>query len=382
MQVDPFEVAVPEDVLADLRLRLRMTRWPQQIPGTGWSQGTDRSYLGELCNYWESEFDWRAAEAAQNAWPQFTTTFGEQRVHFFHIRSPHPQARPLLLTHGWPSTPLEFMKVFGPLTDPVAYGGSAEDAFHVVAPSIPGYGWSGPTTEVGWHPGRVASTWLDLMTGLGYDRFAVHGTDWGSVISTEVARAAPERVTGLHLTLLVSGLRPKGRDLTSEEAELQASNARVRATEIGYVTLQATKPQTLAYALADSPVGQAAWIVEKLRSWTDCDGDVESVLTKDEMLASITTFWVTGTGGSSGRLYHEAAKASLDSTAPTQRLEVPTAVAVFPKELYPSSRAIAGEYYDLRRWTLMPKGGHFSALEQPDLLVDDLRAFFRNRHDA
>ena len=379
MLVEPFEVAVDDEVLVDLKARLRRTRWPQQIEGTGWSQGADVDYVRELCAYWEMGFDWRAAEKEQNAWTQFTTELDGHRVHFFHVRSPHPQARPLLLTHGWPSTPLEFLKVLGPLTDPTAHGGSAEDAFHVVAPSMPGYGWSGPTTEVGWHAGRIASAWRTLMTGLGYERFAVHGTDWGSVVSSEIARQAPDRVSGLHLTLLVSGLAPRDGELTADEVALQASNARTRAAELGYVVLQATKPQTLAFALADSPVAQAAWIVEKLRSWTDCDGDVESVLTKDEILSSVTTFWVTETGGSSGRLYHEGAKASLDSTAPTGRLEVPTAVAVFPKELYPTSRRIAAEYYDIQRWTPMPKGGHFCALEQPELLVEDLRAFFAGR---
>ncbi|BCB89823.1 alpha/beta fold hydrolase [Phytohabitans suffuscus] len=214
------------------------------------------------------------------------------------------------------------------------------------------------------------------MAALGYERFAVHGTDWGSVVSTEIARQRPDRVTGLHLTPLVSGLRPRdGRPTPREEAQLCA-NAAKRAGELGYVALQGTRPQTLAYALSDSPVAQAAWMVEKLRAWTDCDGDLESVLTRDEILSLVTTFWVTGTGGSAGRLYDEGAQAAVDSRAPDGRIEVPTAVALFPKELYPTSRRIASDFYDIRRWTPMPRGGHFAALEQPELLVSDLRAFF------
>ncbi|MGV9868105.1 epoxide hydrolase family protein [Rhodococcus koreensis] len=373
--ITPFEVHVADGVLDDLRQRLALTRWPDQIPGSGWERGADGDYLRALVDYWRDDFDWRAAERVQNTWPQFLTTLDGARVHFFHVRSPHPQARPLMLTHGWPSTPLEFLEVIGPLTDPTAYGGRAEDACHVVAPSLPGFGWSLPTTESGWHPGRIARAWLELMTRLGYERFAAHGTDWGSVVSTAMAREAPERLAGLHLTLLVSGLRPRNGVLTPEEEHQQQANEALRATELGYVLLQSTKPQTLSYALADSPVGQAAWIVEKLRTWTDCAGDLESVLTKDEILTSVTTFWATGTGGSSGRLYHEARLAALGSTPPQGRIEVPTAVALFPRELYPTSLRISSDHYNIVRWTPMARGGHFGAWEQPELLVADLRAF-------
>ncbi len=280
-----------------------------------------------------------------------------------------------MLTHGWPSTPLEFLKVLGPLTDPMAYGGKESDAFHVVAPSLPGFGWSSPLAGTGWHPTRIATAWLDLMTKLGYSRFVAHGTDWGSVVSTSMARLAPQRLQGLHLTLLVSGLRSADGRLTDDEQALLEANERRRAVENGYVALQSTKPRTLSYALSDSPVGQAAWIVEKLRSWTDCDGDLESVVSLDEILSSVTTFWVTGTGGSSGRLYFEATRRAAHGVLPSGRVEVPTAVALFPHELYPTSRRIASEFYDIVRWTPMPRGGHFAALEQPDLLVGDLRGF-------
>ena len=373
--VTPFEVHVAEQALMDLRRRLARTRWPDPLPASDWSDGTEEGFLRRLVEYWRDEFDWRAAEAQQNRWPQFTTEIDGQRLHFFHVRSPHPDASPLVLTHGWPSTPLEFLKVLGPLTDPTAYGGTESDAFHVIAPSLPGFGWSSPLADTGWHPRRIATAWLELMARLGYPRFVAHGTDWGSVVSTAMARQAPERLQGLHLTLLVSGLRSVDSRLTEDEQRLLEANERRRAVENGYVALQSTKPQTLSYALSDSPIGQAAWIVEKLRSWTDCDGDLESVVSRDEVLSSVTTFWVTGTGGSSGRLYFEAARGAANGVLPSGRVEVPTAVALFPRELYPTSRRIASDFYDIVRWTPMPQGGHFAALEQPELLVGDLREF-------
>lgn len=380
MEFIPFEAHVDDSVIDELRGRLRTTRWPDQIEGTGWDYGADLSYLRELCAYWARDFDWREAEAQLNAWPQFTTTIDGQRVHFIHARSPYPQARPLLMVHGWPSTPLEFGKVLRPLTDPVAYGGVAADAFHVVAPSIPGYGWSGPTTEPGWGTSRIAAAFGGLMRGLGYQRFGAFGADMGSPITTELARTSPGQLSGLYLTLLVSGLRPADGVLTEDERRQVAANDRRRATENGYVALQSTKPLTLAYGLTDSPAGQAAWIVEKLRSWTDCAGDLESVMTKDEILATVMTYWVTATAGSSARLYYEMARAAAIGTTPAAvRVEVPTAVGVFPAELYPASERIANDHYAIERWTVMPRGGHFAAIEQPDLLVDDLRAFFKGR---
>jgi microsomal epoxide hydrolase len=381
MELIPFEVHVDDAVIDDLRARLRNTRWPDQVPGSGWDYGADGSYLRDLCAYWAGEFDWRAVEARLNAWPQFTTQIDGQRVHFIHARSPHPRARPLLLVHGWPSSQLEFLKVLAPLTDPVSYSGDAADAFHVVAPSIPGYAWSGPTTQPGWDTRRIAAAFTDLMRGLGYHRFGAFGTDMGSPITTEIARTSPGLVTGLHLTLLVSGLRPKDGVLTAAEEAQAAANNRRRGAEIGYVAIQSTKPQTLAYGLTDSPAGQAAWIVEKLRNWTDCGGDLESVLSKDEILATVMTYWVTGTAGSSARLYYEMARAAAVGSLPpdASRVEVPTAVAVFPGELYPTSQRIASDHYAIERWTVMPRGGHFAALEVPDVLVEDLRAFFRGR---
>ncbi|WP_067673084.1 epoxide hydrolase family protein [Nocardia miyunensis] len=377
----PFSIHVSDDALDDLRRRLTQTRWPDEIPGAGWDYGVDPAYLRELCEYWASEFDWRAAEAEMNARPQFTTTIDGQNVHFLHVRSPFAQARPLLMVHGWPSTPLEFAKVLGPLTNPVAYGGSADDAFHVVAPSIPGYGWSGPTTARGWHVGRVGSALAELMELLGYGRYGYFGTDMGAPIGTQLAQRFPDRLSGLYLTLLQSGLRPLDGVPTAEEQAQIEANDRRRAVDTGYVAMQSTKPQTLAYGLHDSPVGQAAWIVEKLRSWTDCDGDLESVMSKDEILAGVATFWFTGTAGSSARLYYETAAFNGGGVQRprVERVSTPTGIGVFPKELYPTSRRIANDHYAVEHWTEFARGGHFAAAEQPELLVGDLRTFFRGR---
>lgn len=376
MDFQSFRIAVDNGVLEDLRRRLRQTRWPDQIPGAGWKYGTDLEYVRDLCLYWEAKYDWRASEAALNAWPQFTTTIDGQRIHFIHARSPHQNARPLMLLHGWPSSPLEFGKVLGPLTDPAAHGGDPGDAFHVIAPSMPGYGWSGPTTGPGWTMARVAAAFVTLLDGLGYQRVGIHGGDWGSPIGTEIARTIPGRLLGLHLTMLVTGgLRPADGEPTGEEKALLAEQEVYNATEQGYIALQSTKPQTLAYGLNDSPAGLAAWIVKKLRTWTDCGGDIESVLSRDEILAGITTCWVTGTAGSSARLYFETAHAG-QMSPPADRVEVRTGIAVFPKELYRTTRRVAEHHCNVQRWTKLPRGGHFPAAEQPELLVEELRQFF------
>lgn len=378
--IERFTVTVPESDLDDLRDRLDRTRWPDQLPGAGWGYGTDRDYLQALIEYWRTGYDWRKAEARLNAWPNYVTEVDGQRLHFVHARSAEPGARPLLLGHGWPSTPAEFLEVIGPLTDPRRHGGTAADAFHVVIPSIPGFGWSGPTTEPGWHPGRVAQAYLTLLRELGYEQFYAQGGDYGAVIATQMGLIAPERFLGLHLNFLVTaGLRPEDGEPTEVEAKLATEQAVYNATETGYIALQATKPQTIAYALVDSPVALAAWIVEKFHRWTDHGGDLESVLTKDEILTTVTTFWLTGTGGSSGRLYFETGAAGMMGPA-AERVAVPTSVAVFPKELYPATRRIAEYHYDVVRWAEQPRGGHFPAAEQPELYVADVRAAFAGPH--
>ena len=374
-----FEVAVPDDILEDLRDRLARTRWPSALANVGWRSGADLDYVRELCAYWQDGFDWRAAEAALNAWPQYTTIIDGQNLHFYHVRSPHPRAHPLLLTHGWPSTAAEFRKVLGALSDPPAYGGNPGDAFHLVVPSIPGFGFSGPVTEPGWHVDRVAATFVTLMERLGYQRYGLHGGDWGSPISTEIALNFPERVSGLHLTMLVTaGLRPEDGAPTDEEAALAAEQDRYNATETAYIALNATKPDTVAFGLSDSPAGLAAWIVEKLRTWTDHEGDHEVVFTREDILTLLTTYWVTNTAASAGRLYFESAQVGRLGPG-ARRPEVPTGVAAFPKELYRATRRIAEHHYNVQQWATLSHGGHFPAVEQPDLLIGELRTFFR-RH--
>jgi len=377
--VKPFRAGVPDDVLADLSDRLARTRWPDQVPGTGWDLGTDSDYLRNLCEYWQTTFDWRAAEARFNGWPQFTTMIDGEQMHFLHARSPEPDATPLLLCHGWPGSVVEFLGLIGPLTDPRSHGADPADAFHVVAPSLPGFGFSGPTRSLGMGAIRTAESLRALMDRLSYDRYFVHGGDLGANAATFLAGLHPESVAALHLNLLVSSpVDPAaptegldGDDLVKAERRLWFAT-----TETGYQAIQSTKPQTLAYGLTDSPAGLAAWIVEKFRTWSDCQGDVEQSFTKDELLTNITLYWVTGTIGSSMRHYYELLHPDR-ATAPPH-VTVPTAYAEFPGEIYPAPRPWAEMVYrNLVRWTPMPRGGHFAALEEPELLVDDIRAATR-----
>ena len=379
--VSPFRVDVPDAVLADLRERLARTRWPAQLDDAGWGYGTELSYLQQLCEYWHDEFDWRAAEARINEWPQFETAIDGERMHFIHARSPHPDALPLLVTHGWPGSIVEFLDVLGPLTDPTAHGGDAADAFHVVCPSMPGYGWSGPTHQQGWDIRRVAEAEAALMAELGYDRYGAQGGDWGAIATTLIGVVDPEHAIGLHLNMVVAG-PPGGEGVNpleglsdSELAALDDMN-HFREEETGYQAIQGTKPQTLGYGLTDSPAGLAGWIVEKFRTWSDCGGDVESSFTKDQLLTNITAYWVTNTIASSVRLYCESQRSRRFGPA-ADYIDVPTGAAIFPKELYRPPRAWAEAAFNIVHWTEMPRGGHFAAMEEPDLLVDDVRSFFR-----
>jgi microsomal epoxide hydrolase len=384
MQFTPFTIDVPDAVLDDLKDRLARTRWPDQIPGTEWAYGTDSTALRELCDYWANEYDWRAAEAALNRWPQFTTTVdpdggGDIHSHFIHARSPHEDALPLVITHGWPGSIVEFEKVLGPLTDPTNHGGDAADAFHVVAPSLPGYAFSGPTTRTGVDIRVAAQINAALMAGLGYDRYVAQGGDWGSMATQQLALVDPEHVAGIHLNMVVAGPPPDAPDpmagVEPEELPALGKMGEFVANETGYQQIQGTKPQTLAYGLNDSPAGLAGWIYEKFRTWSDCDGDPLSVFTIDELLTNITIYWVTGTINSSTRMYYESMKSKRFGTG--DYVEAPTAAAVFPKELYQPPRAWAETRFNIQRWTRYDKGGHFAAMEQPDALVADMRAFFR-----
>ena len=374
-----FRVTVDEAVLVDLRDRLGRTRWPDQIVGSGWAYGTDLAYLQELCAYWREDFDWRAAEARLNAWPQVLATVQGQQLHAIHAVSPHPGALPLLLVHGWPGSVVEFLKVIGPLTDPPAYGGDAADAVTVVCASLPGYIWSGPTTEPGWDARRTAGALVELMNQLGYDRFGYQGGDWGGVIGSHLGYDHPEALIGLHLNFVMAPAPtdPAARaQLSEKEAAWLTELSTFQRRESGYSAIQGTRPQTLAYALNDSPAGLAGWIVEKFRAWSDCDGDVENAFTRDELLTNITAYWVTATIGSSTRMYYESRKARTAGPPPGP-VRVPTGAAIFPREILRPPRAWVEACYDLRSYTELPRGGHFAAMEQPELFVDDVRSFFR-----
>lgn len=373
----PFRIDVPQEELDDLRDRLRRTRWPDAETVTDWSQGVPLDYLRDLCAYWEREYDWRATEARLNALPQFRTTIDGLGIHFVHVRSPHQEALPLVLTHGWPGSIVEFEKVIEPLTNPA----DPADAFHVVCPSLPGYGFSDKPTEPGWTVQRIAAAWAELMARLGYDRYGAQGGDWGTSVTTSLGQRDAEHLAGIHLTPPIAAPDPATfDDLTEAEEAALADLRHAEEDESGYAGQMSTRPQTVGYALTDSPAGLCAWIVEKFRSWTDCAGRPENVLTRREMLDDITLYWLTRTATSSARLYWESFKQVGEwfSRATADTVPVPTGCAIYPKEMpRPSRRWAAKRYPDIRHWREMPRGGHFAAFEQPELFVDDLRTFFR-----
>ncbi len=375
--VTPFTVSVPDPVLGDLAERLLRWRRPNQVE-PGWEQGTDLAYLEQLVGYWRGSYDWRSAERRLNELEHFVTEYEGQRIHFVHARSAHQGALPIMLIHGWPGSVVEFLDVIRPLTDPVAFGGDPTDAFHVVAPSLPGYAFSGPTTRPGWHPRRMADAFAWLMASLGYGRYGVQGGDWGSVIGANLAEVDRLHVAGLHLNFVAVG-RPEGDDvstLTDDERRALEDLRAWRRTGAGYQEIQATRPQTLGYALEDSPAGLAAWIVEKFRSWSDCGGDVERSFTKDQLLTNIMLYWVTGTATSSARLYYEMRRAGA-SAAPQAFVGVPTGIARFAGEVTRVPRRWVERRYHVTHWAEIERGGHFAAMEVPDLFVDDVRRFFR-----
>ncbi|WP_254538243.1 epoxide hydrolase family protein [Halomarina litorea] len=379
--VRPFEVSVADDDVADLRRRLAATRWPDDPPADDWSYGTDPEYLRTLCEYWRESYDWDAFERRLNRFDQYVTTIDGQRVHCYHVRSPEPDATPLLLSHGWPGSIVEFLDVLGPLSDPAAHGGDPDDAFHVVAPSLPGYGFSGPTTGAGWDARRIAEAFAELMTRLGYDRFLAQGGDWGALVTAILGAEYPDRVAAIHTNLLF--LRPSAFEdpmgMLDEEgrADYEATKA-AREGETGYQAIQSTKPQTLAYGLTDSPAGLAAWVVEKFRTWSDCDGDVESRFDRERLLDNLGVYWLTGTVNASMRLYYET---TFEDVVPDS-VDVPTGHARYPVEVSRTPRAWAEAVYDIEHWVEMPEGGHFAAMEVPDLFVEDLRTFFGNYRGA
>lgn len=365
--MQPFRIDVSDATLADLRERLARTRFPNEVDGVGWDQGTPLAYLQELVSYWRDGYDWRTQEARLNGYEHLTTEVDGQRIHVMHVCSPHDGALPLVLSHGWPGSIVEFLDVIQPLTAPA----DPADAFHLVIPSLPGYGFSGPTAERGWHPRRIAEAFGTVMDRLGYERYGVQGGDWGSMVSCNMADLRPDRVAGLHLNFLTVP-PPKGEEPLPPTAHMQRFNT----TGGGYSQIQGTKPQTIGYLLDDSPAGLAGWIVEKFREWSDCDGDVERSFTKDQLLTNVMIYWVTQTATSAARLYWEMRQGRA-AAIPQAPITVPTGVANFPAEMGRSERRHAERRYNIVHWTEQPRGGHFAAMEVPDLFVDDVRAFFR-----
>ena len=373
-EIRPFRIDIPQASLDDLRARLESTRWPDQLPGVGWDYGIPLDYVQQLADYWRTSYDWRVHERTLNDFPQFTTMIDGQRAHFLHVRSPEPDAMPLIITHGWPGSIVEFINIISPLTDPRANGADPADAFHLVVPSIPGYGFSGPTQDRAWNVHRIARAWDELMRRLGYQHYGAQGGDWGSAISRELGLVAPEHITGVHLNMLFPWVPEDAADLTDEEQDRVETMRRFRATGSGYGAIQATRPQTLAYGLTDSPAGQLAWIAEKFGEWTD-DGLPDEAVDRDQLLTNIMVYWLTKTAGSSARLYYEAARSG--TWGPPAASTAPTGLAVFAREIARPIRRFAEMSNNIVRWTEFDRGGHFAAMEEPDLLVGDVRAFFR-----
>jgi pimeloyl-ACP methyl ester carboxylesterase len=370
-EIRPYRIEVPNAVLDDLKERLARTRWPEAETVDDWSQGIPLAYTRDLAAYWADGYDWRSREAALNRFDHHLTEIDGLDIHFIHQRSPHDDALPLLITHGWPGSIAEFQKVIEPLVNPTS--GRPEDAFHIVCPSLPGYGFSGKPSRTGWGVDKIAQVWDTLMVRLGYDRYGAQGGDWGAAVTTQIGRNRGHCIA-IHLNMPIA--RPPagsgGGDLTEDEQQALAAFAEHRKWGTGYSKQQSTRPQTLGYGLVDSPVGQLAWVVEKFWAWTDCDGHPENVLSRDELLDNVMLYWVTGSGASSARLYWE----SFNRFVTDGRVDLPTGVAAFPKEILRTPRRWCEAAYNITHWSTMPRGGHFAAFEQPELFVDDVRAFF------
>jgi pimeloyl-ACP methyl ester carboxylesterase len=378
-EILPFRIEFPDEALEDLANRLRHTRWPEAetVAGTDepWQQGMPLHVTQELVRFWAEDYDWRATEARLNELDHFRTVVDGLGIHFIHARSPQADALPLVMTHGWPGSVVEFLKVIGPLTDPGSHGGDPADAFHLVLPSLPGYGFSDKPTHTGWGIPRIAAAWEQLMLRLGYDRFGAQGGDWGSMVTSQLGMDHPRHLAGIHLNMPIVFPDPETmEDMTEPEMRALASFDHYQQWDNGYSTQQSTRPQTLGYGLADSPVGQMAWIVEKFWSWTDNDGDPRDALTETELIDNVMLYWLTNSGASSARLYWESFK-HLD----VREISVPVGCSIFPKEIFQSSRRWAEKRFtDLRHFGVLDAGGHFAAFEQPGTFVDEVRAAFRS----
>jgi microsomal epoxide hydrolase len=380
MMVEPFRIEVSDAVLKDLQERLARTRLPDEVPDTAWEYGTNLAYMRELLDYWRTKYDWRAHEAALNRFKHFTAEVDGLKIHFIREEGRGPNPKPLLLVHGWPGSIYEFMDIIPMLIDPVAHGGDARDSFTVIAPSLPGYGFSGHPTARAMNIQAIADIFHKLMTEvLGYKRYAAQGGDWGSAIVSRIGEVFQSHLFGIHLNMIAAG-PAEGRnagDLTAEEKVFLGDIEKFRQGETGYQWIQGTKPQTLAYGLNDSPAGLCAWIVEKFRTWSDCHGVVENSFTKDQLLTNVMIYWITQTINSSTRLYYEARHHPW-RLKPGTRIETPTGIAIFPGEMIRPPRHWAERIYNVKRWTMMPKGGHFAAMEEPELLANEIRAYFRD----
>lgn len=375
--IRPFRLDIPDADLVDLHRRLDSTRWPGEVPDVPWRRGVPLSYLKELVDYWRSEYDWRTHEARLNQIPQFTTTIDGVEIHFVHVRSPEPDALPLIVTHGWPGSIVEFLDIIEPLTDPRRYGGDPTDAFHLVLPSIPGFGLSGPIREPGWDVPRIARAWAELMRRLGYHRYGAQGGDWGHAITRELAVLDAGHVTGIHLNTLLtlpSGDPAEAAALTDADRARLDRLTRAEPEMSGYARIQSTRPQTLAYALTDSPVGQLAWIIEKFKEWTDSTDAPEDAIPRDLLLTNVMLYWLMAAGGSSANVYYEAAHPTGTPHPPSST--VPTGVAVFAGDVAAPVRRLAERDNNIVHWSEFDRGGHFAAMEEPDLFIEDLRRFF------
>ena len=372
--IKPFVAPAYDEAISDLKRRLDAVRWPDPETVGDWSQGVPLATMKTIVDHWRHRHDWSKCAAWIEGAGQFVTNIDGVDIHFLHIRSPHADAMPLLMTHGWPGAMLEFRHVVDPLARPEGHGGQAADAFHLVLPSLPGYGFSGKPTEKGWSVQKIAAAWAELMRRLGYDRYVAQGGDWGSAVTTDLGVLAPEGLAGIHVNMPI--VLPANLDGPHSEAELQmlADLGLYQEEQSGYSTQQSTRPQTVGYALADSPVGQAAWIYEKFAAWSDCGGDPTSVIALDDLLDIITLYWLTNSGASSGRLYWESYKNGFNA----RHLKIPVGCSVFPKELYRAPRSWADRCMDkIIHWNELPKGGHFAAMEQPAMFIDEVRNCFR-----
>ena len=378
----PFEIDIADAAIADLKRRLAATRMPDQIADTTWEYGTDSSYLSELIAYWQDDFDWKKQESELNQFDQFKTEIDGLDMHFIHQRSENPDAIPLMIVHGWPGSVAEFSKIVGPLTDPVAHGGDIADSYHVIAPSLPGFGFSERPNEPGYSPEKIAHILAGLMQRLGYEQYAIAGGDWGAIINRYLANNYPERLIGLHSNMVLAGPpadETQRDDVSEAVSSLRTARIAYMLNEVGYQRIQGTKPQSLGYGLNDSPTGLAAWIIEKFHGWSDlpqgADGYLDDYFTKDELLTNISIYWFTETITSSTRIYYENSKTPV--AKPIEYIDVPTGVALYPAEIFITPRSWVAAAYDLRHYSLMEQGGHFAALEQPASYLNELNTFFR-----